>query len=95
MCLTIGVHFIADSLFLGSFRERNFNIFIFRLTNYFLYHAFLIHFTLASVKKLELSRVSILLEHPVIFKVNITNKNNNINFFNSITSNFALSSCFS
>lgn len=52
------------------------------------------HLTLADVEDLGLSSIAILLKHPVIFKPNIINKNNNIIFFKSITSNFVLSSLF-
>ena len=61
----------------------------------FLYHALLIHLTVADAEDLGLSSIAVLLKHPVIFKLNIINKNNKINFFKSITSNYVLSSLFS
>lgn len=68
------------------------NKYRFFLRNYyiidvFLYHALLIHLTLIDAEDLGLSSIVILLKHPVIFKLNIINKNNKINFFKSITSN--------
>lgn len=49
---------------------------------YFLYHALLMYLTFVGVEGLELSfSIVISLEHPAVFRQNVTNKHNSNNLF--------------